>query len=59
MLADVHSDEEDAGLANDKTRGIIDEQEDVDAALFKAADDQEDDEDYETIIEKELDNWFN
>lgn len=44
----------------EKTRGIIDDKEDVDAAIYKqAGDENEEEEDYETMIEKELDNWFN
>jgi hypothetical protein len=62
VLADVNSDEDGEALALEKTRGLIDESEDVDAAVYKMAagpDGEEEDDDYETIIEKELDNWFN
>lgn len=59
VLQDIGDDE--ALLPTERTRALIDDTEDVDAQEFEKVNEEagDDEEDYENMIEKELDNWFN
>lgn len=60
VLADIFSDDDNN---SDETRmpakgAALLEADDADAKEFRKGSEEEEDDDYETIIEKELDNWF-